>query len=157
VAAAHATERAAVRFISPSRGKRDSRQPLGVARHDFKCEFRVEATPDDVEIMPIDFADCAKEHVVPVPRCGFAAVWKKAIAKKAPSRNAVGNVDYRSNGSRPVWYFDIGFGTDVVFSEMFGDDCSSDPTTVLRRHGPVCLCAIQSWPALHLRTSSSWC
>jgi serine/threonine protein kinase len=112
-----------VRFISPSRGKRDPSQPLGVARHDFKCEFRVEATPGGVEVMPIDFADCAKEHVVPVPTCSFSGVWKKAIARKAPSRNAVGNVDYRSNGSKPVWYFDIGSGFDVVFSEMFGDDC----------------------------------
>jgi hypothetical protein len=50
-------------------------------------------------------------------------VWKKAIARKAPSHNAVGNVGYRSSGSRPVWYFDIGFGTDRLFSEMFGDDC----------------------------------
>ncbi len=112
-----------VRFISPSRGKRDPKQPLGVARHDFKCEFRVMATPDGVELMPIDFFDCAKEHVVPVPRCSLTAVWKKAIARKAPARNAVSNVGYRSSGSRPVWYFDIGFGTDVSFSEMFGDDC----------------------------------
>jgi serine/threonine protein kinase len=112
-----------VRFVSPSRGKRDPKQPLGVARHDFKCEFRVMATPDGVELMPIDFFDCAKEHVVPVPRCSLSAVWKKAIARKAPAHNAVGNVGYRSSGSRPVWYFDIGFGTDVSFSEMFGDDC----------------------------------
>ncbi|MBC7974503.1 MAG: hypothetical protein H7138_05910, partial [Myxococcales bacterium] len=112
-----------VRFISPSRGKRDPAQPLGVARRDFKCEFRVMATPEGVEIMPIDFVDCAKERVVPAPRCTFAAVWKKAIARKAPSHNAVGNVDYRSNGSRPVWYFAIGAGFDVVFSQMFPDDC----------------------------------
>ncbi len=112
-----------VRFVSPSRGKRDPRQPLGAARHDFKCEFRVMATPDGVELMPIDFFDCAKEHVVPVPRCSLAGVWKKAIARKAPSHNAVGNVGYRSNGARPVWYFDIGFGTDVSFSQMFSDDC----------------------------------
>jgi hypothetical protein len=112
-----------VRFISPSRGKRDPSQPLGVARHDFKCEFRIMATPEGVEMMPIDFADCSKEHVVPVPRCSFTAVWKKAIARKAPSQNAVGNVDYRSNGSKPVWYFDIGAGFDKVFSQMFGDDC----------------------------------
>jgi hypothetical protein len=112
-----------VRFISPSRGKRDRSQPLGVARHDFKCMFRVEATPAGVEMMPIDFFDCAKEHVVPVPRCSFSGVWKKAIQRKAPSHNAVGNVDYRSNGSRPVWYFDIGSGFDVAFSEMFADDC----------------------------------
>src|SRR5262249_59270127 len=79
-----------VRFISPSRGKRDPSQPLGVARHDFKCEFRVMATPEGVELMPIDFADCSKEHVVPVPKCRFAGVWKKAIARKAPSRNPVG-------------------------------------------------------------------
>ncbi|HWJ54760.1 MAG TPA: serine/threonine-protein kinase [Vicinamibacterales bacterium] len=112
-----------VRFISPSRGKRDPRQPLGVGRRDFKCEFRVMATPDGVELMPIDFFDCNKEHVVPVPRCSLAAVWKKAIARKAPSYNAVGNVGYRSSGSRPVWYFGIGFGADRAFSEMFGDDC----------------------------------
>ncbi|HEU4728916.1 MAG TPA: serine/threonine-protein kinase [Kofleriaceae bacterium] len=112
-----------VRFISPSRGKRDPSQPLGVSRHDFKCEFRIMATPEGVEMMPIDFADCSKEHVVPVPRCSFSGVWKKAIKRKAPSANAVGNVDYRSSGSRPVWYFEIGAGFDVAFSEMFGDDC----------------------------------
>ncbi|MGH9883951.1 MAG: serine/threonine-protein kinase, partial [bacterium] len=112
-----------VRFISPSRGKRDPGQPLGVARRDFKCELRVEATPSGVEILPIDFVDCAKERVVPLPKCSFTGVWKKAIARKAPSHNAVGNVDYRSNGSRPVWYFAIGAGFDVAFSEMFSDDC----------------------------------
>ena len=112
-----------VRFISPSRGKRDPDQPLGVGRRDFKCMFRVEATPSGVEISPFDFFDCAKEHPVPIPKCSFAGVWKKAIARKAPSQNAVGNVDYRSSGSRPVWYFAIGAGFDVVFSETFGDDC----------------------------------
>jgi hypothetical protein len=121
----HASDHGSVdiRFISPSRGKRDPSQPLGVARKDFKCEFRIMATPDGVEMMPIDFVDCAKEHVVPVPRCSAAGVWRKAIQRKAPSQNAVGNVDYRSSGSRPVWYFAIGSGFDVVFSQMFGDDC----------------------------------
>jgi hypothetical protein len=112
-----------IRFISPSRGKRDPKQPLGVARHDFKCEFRIIASPEGVEMMPIDFADCSKEHVIPPPRCSFAAVWKKAIARKAPSQNVVGNVDYRSNGTKPVWYFDIGFGFDVAFSQIISDDC----------------------------------
>jgi hypothetical protein len=114
-----------VRFISPSRGKRDPSQPLGVARRDFKCEFRIMATPDGVDMMPIDFADCAKEHVVPVPGCSFAGVWAKAIARKAPATNVVGNLGYRSNGSRAVWYFDIGSGGDKVFSQMFGDDCGA--------------------------------
>jgi hypothetical protein len=123
--ASHASEHGSidVRFISPSRGKRDPKQPLGVARHDFKCEFRIMATPEGVEMMPIDFADCSKERVVPVPRCSFSAVWKKAIARKAPAQHVVGNVDYRSNGSKPVWYFDIGSGFDVAFSQMFSDDC----------------------------------
>jgi serine/threonine protein kinase len=112
-----------LRFISPSRGKRDPKQPLGVARRDFKCELRIMATPSGVELMPIDFADCSKERVVPVPTCSVAAVWKKAIARKAPSQNAVGNVDYRSNGSRAVWYFAIGAGFDTVFSQTFSDDC----------------------------------
>jgi len=123
--ASHASDHGSIdlRFISPSRGKRDPKQPLGVARRDFKCEFRIMAEPDGVSMMPIDFADCTKEHVVPVPKCSFAAVWKKAIAKKAPSDNAVSNLGYRSTGSRVVWYFDIGSGFDVVFSQMFADDC----------------------------------
>ena len=112
-----------VRFISPSRGKRDPSQPLGVGRKDFKCMFRVEAEPDGVTIAPIDFFDCAKEHAVPLPRCSFSAVWKKAIKKKAPTGNVVGNVDYRFGGGRPTWYFSIGFGTDVTYSKLFGDDC----------------------------------
>ena len=112
-----------VRFISPSRGKRDPKLPLGAARHDFKCMFRVIATPDGVEMMPIDFFDCAKERPVPPPRCSFSAVWNKAIARKAPSANAVGDVDYRTSGSRPVWYFAIGSGSDKLFSDTFGDDC----------------------------------
>ena len=112
-----------LRFISPSRGKRDPRQPLGAARHDFKCEFRIMAEPDGVMVMPIDFADCSKERVVPAPRCSSSSVWKKAIAHKAPSSNAVANLGYRANGARPVWYFDIGFGRDVAFSNVFGDDC----------------------------------
>jgi hypothetical protein len=112
-----------LRFVSPSHNQRDPRQPVGVARHDFKCEFRVMATPEGVELMPIDFFDCAKEHVVPVPRCSLTGVWKKAILRKAPAQNAVGNIGYRSNGGRPLWYFDIGFGTDVSFSTTFGDDC----------------------------------
>jgi hypothetical protein len=121
----HASDHGSIdlRFISPSRGKRDPSQPLGVARRDFKCEFRVMATPSGVEILPIDFVDCSKERVIAAPKCSFAGVWKKAIARKAPSQNAVGNVDYRSNGSRPVWYFAIGSGFDVVFSQTFSDDC----------------------------------
>jgi serine/threonine-protein kinase len=112
-----------VRFLSPSRGKRDPSQPLGAARHDYNCQFRIEAEPDGVQVMPINFFDCAKEHPVPAPRCSFARVWNKAIQRKAPSGNAVGNVDYRSNGSRPVWYFAIGAGFDVAFSEIYNDDC----------------------------------
>ncbi|HEX4423569.1 MAG TPA: protein kinase [Kofleriaceae bacterium] len=112
-----------IRFISPSRGKRDPKLPLGVGQKDFKCEFRIEAEPDGVDLAPIDFADCTKEHVVPVPKCSFGAVWKKAIGRKAPSHNAVGNLGYRSNGSHPVWYFDIGYGFNVAFSDMFDDNC----------------------------------
>jgi hypothetical protein len=121
----HASDHGSVdiRFISPSRGKRDPNQPLGVGRRDFKCEFRVMATPSGVEMMPIDFFDCTKERVVSIPTCSLAGVWTKAIQRKAPSQNVVGSLGYRSNGSRAVWYFDIGSGFDKVFSQMFGDDC----------------------------------
>jgi hypothetical protein len=112
-----------LRFVSMSRAKGDPNLPLGVPRKDFKCEFRVMAEPTGVELMPIDFADCSKEHVIPAPRCSGAGVWKHAIARKAPSHNAVGNLGYRSNGSKAVWYFDIGSGFNVVFSDIISDDC----------------------------------
>ncbi|HEY4242235.1 MAG TPA: protein kinase [Kofleriaceae bacterium] len=113
-----------VRFMSPSRSKRDPKLPLGV-RVEWKCMFRVAVEPGTVTVSPLDGWDCNEEHVVPWPRCSFAQIWKKAIAKKAPSSNAVASVDYRSNSDgQSTWYFDIGFGTGGKnFSELFQDDC----------------------------------
>jgi serine/threonine protein kinase len=111
-----------IRFISPAHATRDPNQPIGTP---FKkeCEFRIEATPTGVELGTM-FASGCKEKALPIPRCGFAAMWKKAIAKGAPGGNAVANLGFRNDFSgRPTWYFDIGFGMDVAFSELFRDDC----------------------------------
>jgi hypothetical protein len=109
------------RFFSPSRGKRDPSLPLGVKQKDWKCEFRIETEPDGIELRPLDGWECNGNKPVPAPRCTPAALWKRALAKGAPS-NAVASLGYRSNG-RPVWYFDIGEPGAKAFSQTFADDC----------------------------------
>ncbi|MDX2087057.1 MAG: serine/threonine-protein kinase [Kofleriaceae bacterium] len=111
-----------LRFRSPARSKRDPDVPLGV-KQKWECEFRIEAEPDGVQIRPVSGLDCSKETPVPAPRCTPADLWKRAIAKKAPATNAVANLGYRATGNRIIWYFDIGAGTDRIFSATFSDDC----------------------------------
>ena len=90
-----------------------------------------------IGLMPIDFFDCAREHVVPVPRCSLSAVWKKAIARKAPAHNAVGNVG-RDAGTL---VFNGKFETadlitgEVEFSPLVGDRPSKHGTFKAVRGG----------------------
>jgi serine/threonine-protein kinase len=109
------------RFFSPSRSKRDPSLPLGVKQKDWKCEFRIETEPDGIALRPLDGWECTGNKAVPAPRCTPADLWKRALAKGAPS-NAVASLGYRSNG-RPVWYFDIGEPGAKAFSQTFADDC----------------------------------
>ncbi len=113
----------ALRFYSPSRAARDPSTPIGVrSKTGRACEFRIEAEPDGVELRSIGaaFGGCDKTIAVPIPKCSIADVWKKAIAKNAPSTNAVANISYyaASRGST-YWWFNIGSGFDVVFSARF--------------------------------------
>ncbi|HUS31379.1 MAG TPA: serine/threonine-protein kinase [Kofleriaceae bacterium] len=108
------------RFISPSRMKRDPKKPLG-AKVERRCMFRIELTKDGAWSAPMDGWDC-NERLVGLPKCSFAQVWKKALAKKAPS-NAIGSLGYRADFNGVAkWYFDIE-DPDAKFSEMFNDDC----------------------------------
>ena len=111
-----------VRFISPSRSKRDPKLPVGVP-FEWKCEFRVQAEPDGVSIWPIDGWDCNKETPLAMPRCSAAGVWKLAASAKKLPPNSVANLGYRAWSGKARWYFDIGFGHDVVVSEVFNDGC----------------------------------
>ena len=120
----HASDHGSIdlRFRSPSRSKPDPSIPLGV-KQAWQCQFRIEVDPDGVSIRPLDGWDCRKDTPIPAPRCSPVALWKKAIAAKAPAGNAVANVGYRAAGATPRWYFAIGYGHDVAFSRAFGDDC----------------------------------
>lgn len=111
-----------LRFFSPRRAVRDPKVPLGVpVKH--SCEFRIEVSPDGVGIRPINGFDCSRNVAVPAPRCSAAALWKRAIAKRAPT-NAVASLGYRAPTSGAArWYFDIGSGFDKVFSSAFDDGC----------------------------------
>jgi len=74
-----------------------------------------------VHIRPISGFDCKRNIAAPPPKCTAAALWKIAIAAKAP-RNAVASLGYREWSGRFKWGFDIGFGHDRVFSRAFDDD-----------------------------------
>jgi serine/threonine protein kinase len=107
------------RFISPARAKRPADLPMGVD-HKWNCMFRIMVTKDGVERMPMSGWEC-KETIVPVPKCSASEVWKTAISKGAPDKNALASLGYRSGGrgGKPVWYF----GIKDVFSEYWPDDC----------------------------------
>jgi serine/threonine protein kinase len=105
------------RFISPKRAKPDASKPLG-AKQEFKCMFRVMLDGEGVWTAPIDGWEC-KEPLLGPPKCTTVQVWKKAIAKGAPT-NAIGQLGYRGWDNKAKWYFSIE-GTKV--SEVFEDDC----------------------------------
>jgi serine/threonine-protein kinase len=112
-----------LRFISPSRAKRDPKIPVGVPVK-WACQFRIEAEPDGVTLRPINGFDCSKEQPIAAPRCSPLALWKRAIATRKPPTNAVATMSfYGWMGSPARWHFNIGFGTDVAFSETFDDGC----------------------------------
>jgi serine/threonine protein kinase len=112
-----------VRFISPSRAKRDPNLPRGVSSKNV-CEFRILAGPGGSEIYEFGKTDC-KTVPVPTPRCSIAQVWKKAIKKKPDLANAVADLTYTSNivSKRVVWMFGIKEDGETLMSEQFPDDC----------------------------------
>ncbi len=105
------------RFISPKRAKGDPKLPLG-AKQEFKCMFRVMLDGEGAWIAPLSGFDC-KEPLLGPPKCTTVQVWKKAIAKGAPT-NAIGELGYRGWDNKAKWYFSID-GTKI--SEVFDDDC----------------------------------
>ncbi|MGE0401122.1 MAG: serine/threonine protein kinase [Kofleriaceae bacterium] len=112
-----------VRFISPSRSKRDPNLPRGVSSKNV-CEFRILAGPGGSEIYDFGKSDC-KTAIVPKPRCSIAQVWKKAIKKKPDLANAVADLTYTSNivSHKIVWMFGIEEDGETLMSEQFPDDC----------------------------------
>jgi len=111
-----------LRFFSPARARPDPNLPIGVPERNKTCEFRIEAEPEGVRLRPISGFDCKDDVPIPPPRCTAAALWKRALAAKAP-QNAVAQLGYRSWSGKAKWYFDIGFAGDKAFSRVFEDDC----------------------------------
>ena len=112
-----------LRFVSPSHAKPSPGTPGGLPL-ELACEFRIQGDPNGVEISPMFKSNC-KERVVPPPRCTAVALWKLARARSAPA-NSVANIGYyqASMHAHPMFFFDVGFGTDVTFSKVFSDaDC----------------------------------
>ena len=80
--------------------------------------FRIMLDEEGVWTAPIDGWEC-KEKLIGPPKCTLAQVWKKALAKGAPS-NAVASLGYRPWQGVAKWYFSI---EGTKFSEVFADDC----------------------------------
>jgi hypothetical protein len=111
-----------LRFFSAARAKPDPSVPVGVPQRGKTCEFRIEAEPDGVRLRPLTGFDCKRNVAIPPPRCTATALWKRALASRAP-RNAIASLGYRAWSGRFRWGFDIGFGADRAFSTVFDDDC----------------------------------
>ncbi|HEY5920408.1 MAG TPA: protein kinase [Kofleriaceae bacterium] len=105
------------RFISPKRSKRDPKLPLGV-KQEPKCMFRVMLDKEGAWSAPLSGFEC-NEPLLGPPKCKTADVWKKALAKGAPS-NAIAELGYRGWQKQAKWYFEI---EGTKFSEVFEDDC----------------------------------
>ncbi len=110
-----------VRFLSPSRSKRDPSVPVGAQPH-WRCMFQVMATVQTGPIMvPMDGSSCEDERAQPVPHCNTRGVWQAMIARKAPSGNAVAELGYWSSGKGepPLWFGSV----TGAFSQRFPDVC----------------------------------
>ena len=85
-----------LRFISPSRSKRDPSVPRGV-EVERTCEFRIIADPSDTEIRDMSSFGKCQSKPMPRPRCSLAQVWKKALAQRPDLHDAVANIVYTTN------------------------------------------------------------
>jgi hypothetical protein len=106
-------------FFSPSRAKRPDDLPIGM-KHEPDCRYVVRIGQDmGIVGYAVDHWAC-EEPTLPLPRCSAAAIWKKAIAKGAPGKNAVAQIGYWADDKgKGRWLLDI----DDVFSEWIPDDC----------------------------------
>jgi serine/threonine protein kinase len=110
-----------VRFLSPSRSKRDPSVPLG-AQPNWHCMFQVMAMVQTGPIMvPMDGTSCEDERPQPPPRCNTRGVWEQMRAKHAPSGNVVAQIGYwaSAKGEPAKWWGNIA----NTFSEFFPDAC----------------------------------
>jgi hypothetical protein len=107
------------RFISKANSARPANVPIGVD-YEEKCILRVIIDRSSINVRPITGWEC-DETPIPHPRCTPAQVWKKMIARGAPTGNVVGELGYRATfAKKAVWYAGI---EGTKFSEIIPDDC----------------------------------
>jgi hypothetical protein len=111
----------AVRFMSPSRSKRDPSVPIGAQPH-WQCMFQVMAMVQTGPfLVPMDGTSCEDERPLPVARCTARGAWQLMIADGAPRGNAVAQLGFWSSGKgeAPLWYGSV----DGAYSKRFPDAC----------------------------------
>jgi hypothetical protein len=106
-------------FISPSRAERPVDLPVGV-EHKGTCKFHVWVSAQGARPDMMEGWTC-EEKTVPLPTCRVDQVWAKAIAKGAPSGNAVAQVGYYDWDGKPRWYVNVA----DAYSGTFPDRCGS--------------------------------
>ncbi len=107
------------KFISPSRSVRPKDLPMGV-EHKPTCLYNVMFMERMTMYNKLEGWACEPQPIRK-PRCSVVQVWKKAIAKGAPSKNAVASIGYWADSKTgvPRWYFSIG----DKYSQFIKDDC----------------------------------
>ena len=109
-----------VQFISPSRARRDPSLPVG-AQPEGRCMFQVMATVQTGPFISPHGMSCDDVRPQPIPRCTLRGVWQRMIERKAPSGNAVAQIDYFApDKDKPAQWFASVTGR---FSERFPDAC----------------------------------
>ena len=105
-----------VRFVSASRVPPDpnGHKPFGFA---WKCEFRVIAGPDNIELRGLEGFPCG-EAPVRAPRCGPAVLWKR-VRQAVPDDKRVDLIYRVLPTGAPGWDFNV----KGLVEERYADDC----------------------------------
>ncbi len=105
-------------FFSKARAQRPKHVPLG-AKWSPNCQVNVWVEAGGIDVR--EFVGC-KETAVPMPRCSLKQRWQAAIAKGAPSSNAIAEIGYRAGviDGKPKWFFSI---DDAFDDGPAADDC----------------------------------
>jgi len=107
------------RFVSPSHDKRPADLPLGV-EYKADCLYYVNMNAKETSAYVVKGFKCSDYPLVGPPKCSPREIWKKAMARGAPSKKAVAELGYWADPSgKGRWHLSVG----TLWSNWVEDDC----------------------------------
>ncbi|HET9627229.1 MAG TPA: hypothetical protein VFP84_37975, partial [Kofleriaceae bacterium] len=104
-------------FRSPARSAFPAGRPRNLP-FERKCRVTVEVEPRAVTAR-VRSSDACDDRLIRAPRCSFAAVWKRALAKGVPG-DVVARIGWLSD---QTWFFDTDLAGRGGGVSSFADDC----------------------------------